>query len=120
MLYTIFTTVVNEFTCWFVWKAIQEFPDALNETEENHIAKRTAIFASQVTMESFWVTLASVRNLVVDPLSKGAHFVPTGKVNQDPLAVSNAFLFLHHPDVCAVCSHRKHLVILFFPEVLLV
>lgn len=69
------------------------------------------MFASQVTMESFWVTLALVRDL----LSKGAHFVPTGKVNRDPLVVSNAFIFLHHPDVCAVCSYRRHLVIVFFP-----
>lgn len=43
MLYTICTTIVNEFTRWSIWKAIQEFLDAINETEENHIAKRTDV-----------------------------------------------------------------------------
>ncbi|KAH7974704.1 hypothetical protein HPB49_018357 [Dermacentor silvarum] len=65
-------------------EVIQEFLDTVNETEENHIAKVSVMFASQVTIESLRVTLASVRDLVAD-LSNGAHHVLTGKLNQDPL-----------------------------------
>ncbi|KAH6920264.1 hypothetical protein HPB50_028748 [Hyalomma asiaticum] len=66
-------------------EVIQEFLDAVNKTEENHITNGTVMFASQVTMESLRVTLASVRDLVTDLLSKGARYVLTGKLNQDPL-----------------------------------
>ncbi|KAH8008928.1 hypothetical protein HPB51_007593 [Rhipicephalus microplus] len=66
-------------------EVIQEFLDAVNKTEENHITNGTVMFASQVTMESPHVTLASVRDLITDLLSKRAHYVLTGKLNQDPL-----------------------------------
>ncbi|KAH9372252.1 hypothetical protein HPB48_012050 [Haemaphysalis longicornis] len=64
-------------------EVIKEFLDAVNETEESHVTRGTVIFASQVTMESLRVTLASVRDLIGDLLSKGARFVLTGKMNQD-------------------------------------
>ncbi|XP_077556947.1 uncharacterized protein LOC144170810 [Haemaphysalis longicornis] len=66
-------------------EVIKKFLDAVNETEESHVTKGTVMFASQVTMESLRVTLASVRDLIGDLLSKGARFVLTGKLNQDPL-----------------------------------
>ncbi|XP_075751644.1 uncharacterized protein LOC142817793 isoform X1 [Rhipicephalus microplus] len=66
-------------------EVIQEFLDAVNTTEENHITNGTVMFASQVTMESLRVTLASVRDLITDLLSKGARYVLTGKLNEDPL-----------------------------------
>ncbi|KAH6921093.1 hypothetical protein HPB50_027921 [Hyalomma asiaticum] len=66
-------------------EVIQEFLDAVNKTEENQITNGTVMFASQVTMESLRVTLASVWDLVTDLLSKGARYVLTGKLNQDPL-----------------------------------
>ncbi|KAH8025801.1 hypothetical protein HPB51_012123 [Rhipicephalus microplus] len=66
-------------------EVIQEFLDAVNKTEENHITNGTVMFASQVTMESLRVTLASVRDLITDLLSKGARYVLTSKLNQDPL-----------------------------------
>ncbi|KAL1445402.1 hypothetical protein MTO96_045036, partial [Rhipicephalus appendiculatus] len=66
-------------------EVIQEFLDAVNTTEQSHIANGTVMFASQVTMESLRVTISSVRDLVIDLLSKGARYVLTGKLNQDPL-----------------------------------
>lgn len=45
------------------------------------------MFASQVTIESLRVTLASVLDLIKDLLSEGADYVLTGKLNQDPLEV---------------------------------
>ncbi|KAH8036601.1 hypothetical protein HPB51_002139 [Rhipicephalus microplus] len=71
-------------------EVIQEFLDAVNKTEENHITNGTVMFASQVTMESLRVTLASVRDLITDLLSKGARYVLTGKLKQDPLESENA------------------------------
>ncbi|KAH7980038.1 hypothetical protein HPB49_012804 [Dermacentor silvarum] len=79
---------LKEFARWLFLKVIQEFLDAVIETEENHIAKGTVMFASQVTMESLRVTLASVRDLVADLLAKGARYVLAGKLNQDPLELS--------------------------------
>lgn len=87
-------------------KVIKDFLDAVNETEESHITKGTVMFASQVTMESLRVTLASVRDLIADLLSKGARFVLTGKLNQDPLEVIN-MLFFQHFYVCAVGLVQK-------------
>ncbi|KAH7944680.1 hypothetical protein HPB51_028598 [Rhipicephalus microplus] len=66
-------------------KEVEEFLDAVNKTEENHITNGTVMFASQVTMKSLRVTLASVRDLITDLLSKGARYVLTGKLNQDSL-----------------------------------
>lgn len=45
------------------------------------------MFASQVTMESLRVTLSSILELTNDLLAKGARYVLTGKLNQDPLEV---------------------------------
>ncbi|KAH6945245.1 hypothetical protein HPB50_007658 [Hyalomma asiaticum] len=47
--------------------------------------KRATMFASQVTMESLRVTLTSILDLTKDLLAKGARYVLTGKLNQDPL-----------------------------------
>ncbi|KAH6948676.1 hypothetical protein HPB50_025849 [Hyalomma asiaticum] len=67
-------------------EVIQQLLDAVNKTEKNHIAKGTVMFASQVTVESLRVTFASVRDLVGD-LCKGARYVLTCKLNQDPLEI---------------------------------
>ncbi|KAH6945573.1 hypothetical protein HPB50_009092 [Hyalomma asiaticum] len=64
---------------------IQDFIDILDLTERNHVQKGTAMFASQVTMESLRVTLTSILDLTKDLLAKGARYVLTGKLNQDPL-----------------------------------
>ncbi|KAH7932519.1 hypothetical protein HPB52_024445 [Rhipicephalus sanguineus] len=66
-------------------EVIGEFLRLVNVTEQNHIREGTVMFASQVTMESLRVTLASVLDLIRDLLSKGAQYVLTGKLNQDPL-----------------------------------
>ncbi|KAH8039273.1 hypothetical protein HPB51_005519 [Rhipicephalus microplus] len=64
---------------------IQDFMIILDLTERNHVEKGTAMFASQVTMESLRVTLSSILELTNDLLAKGARYVLTGKLNQDPL-----------------------------------
>ncbi|KAH7968765.1 hypothetical protein HPB52_011170 [Rhipicephalus sanguineus] len=70
-------------------EVIGEFLRLVNVTEQNHIREGTVMFASQVTMESLRVTLASVLDLIRDLLSKGAQYVLTGKLNQDPLEVAD-------------------------------
>lgn len=72
-----------------MFQVITEFLCLVNVTEENHITKGTAMFASQLTIESLRVTLASVLDLITDLLSEGADYVLTGKLNQDPLEVIN-------------------------------
>nr|XP_037275120.1 uncharacterized protein LOC119167700 [Rhipicephalus microplus] len=68
----------------FLFQVITEFLRLVNVTEQNHITKGTVMFASQVTMESLRVTLASVLDLIRD-LSEGADYVLTEKLNHDPL-----------------------------------
>lgn len=74
------------------------------------------MFASQVTMESIRVTLASVRDIIDNLLSKGARFVLTSKLNQDPLEVSN--MFFNHFHACVVRFIQKVPCHSVFPEVL--
>ncbi|KAM7302656.1 hypothetical protein ISCGN_018164 [Ixodes scapularis] len=64
---------------------ITEFLELVNITEQNNRTRGTSMFASQVTMESLRVTLASARDLITDLLGSGAEYVLTGKLNQDPL-----------------------------------
>lgn len=78
---------------WFISKVIQEFLDIVDVMERNHISKEPAMFVSDVTTESLRVALASVRSLITD-LSKAAHYVLTGKLNQDSMEVSNTLLSL--------------------------
>ncbi|KAG0420670.1 hypothetical protein HPB47_003359 [Ixodes persulcatus] len=66
-------------------KIITDFLELVDETEHNHNTRGTVMFASPVTMQSLRVTLASVRDLISDLLRCGAHYVLTGKLNQDPL-----------------------------------
>ncbi|KAH6932516.1 hypothetical protein HPB50_006815 [Hyalomma asiaticum] len=66
-------------------QVIGEFLRHVNVTEQNHIREGTVMFAPQVTTESLRVTLVSVLDLIRDLLSKGAQYVLTGKLNQDPL-----------------------------------
>lgn len=96
-------------------KVIQEFLDAVNKTEENHITNGTVMFASQVTMESLRVTLASVRDLITDLLSKGARYVLTGKLNQDPLEVSRLFFLFITFMFAHIAFIKKH--VFLFSEV---
>lgn len=99
-------------------KVIQEFLDAVNKTKENHITNGTVMFTSQVTMESLRVTLASVRDLITD-LSKGARYVLTGKLNEDPLEVSRLFFLFITFMFAHIAFIKKH-VFLFFSEVFLI
>ncbi|KAG0442857.1 hypothetical protein HPB47_015547 [Ixodes persulcatus] len=66
-------------------KIITDFLELVDETEHNHNTRGTVMFASPVTTQSLRVTLASVRDLISDLLRTGAHYVLTGKLNQDPL-----------------------------------
>ncbi|KAG0443318.1 hypothetical protein HPB47_015049 [Ixodes persulcatus] len=70
-------------------EVIQEFLDIVDDTERNHMSRGTAMFALQITIESLRVTLASVRDVITDLLSKGAEFVLTGKLNQDLFEISS-------------------------------
>ncbi|KAH8042195.1 hypothetical protein HPB51_021279 [Rhipicephalus microplus] len=63
---------------------IQDFMIILDLTERNHVEKGTAMFASQVTMESLRVTLSSILELTNDLLAKGARYVLTGKLIKTP------------------------------------
>ncbi|KAH9372024.1 hypothetical protein HPB48_016263 [Haemaphysalis longicornis] len=69
-------------------EVITEFVCLVNLTEQNHNTRRTAMFASKVTIESLRVTLNSS-----DLLSEGPDYILTGKLNQDPLEVLNEEAF---------------------------
>ncbi|KAH8019232.1 hypothetical protein HPB51_018459 [Rhipicephalus microplus] len=98
---------------------IQDFMIILDLTERNHVEKGTAMFASQVTMESLRVTLSSILELTNDLLAKGARYVLTGKLNQDPLErffgiTRSLEVTKDHPTILSF-SHIYRLLSLYTP-----
>ncbi|KAG0443505.1 hypothetical protein HPB47_014838 [Ixodes persulcatus] len=100
-------------------KILTDFLKLVDEMVHNHNTRGTVMFASPVTMQSLRVTLASLRDLISDLLRVGAHYVLTGKLNQDPL--ERFFNVVHsfpggedHPTVVSF-THIYRLLSLYVP-----
>lgn len=72
----------------YLLQVIRTFLWLLNTTEEDSIRLKTKLFASQMTTESLRVTLMSVLDIIIMLHDKDVIYVPTAKLNQDPLEVS--------------------------------
>lgn len=68
-------------------QVIKDFLIMLNRTEKNSIQRNTKLFASQLTTESLRVILMSVLDIITLLHDKDLRYVPTAKLNQDPLEV---------------------------------
>ncbi|KAH8029765.1 hypothetical protein HPB51_003717 [Rhipicephalus microplus] len=66
-------------------KILKDFLEMLNTTERNAVKENLKLFASQQTTESLRVTLLSTIDVIAFLLAQGANYVPTAKLNQDPL-----------------------------------
>ncbi|KAH7978010.1 hypothetical protein HPB49_004155 [Dermacentor silvarum] len=66
-------------------QTMKQFLEVLNVTEQNAVEKGTKLFASQLTTESLRVTLLSTLDIINYLFNKGALYVLTAKLNQDPL-----------------------------------
>lgn len=67
---------------------MKQLLEVLNVTERNAVEKGTRLFASQLTTESLRVTLMSTLDIINYLFDKGAYYVLTAKLNQDPLEVT--------------------------------
>lgn len=70
------------------FQIMKQFLEVLNVTERNAVEKGTKLFASQLTTESLRVTLLSTLDIISYLFDKGAIYVLTAKLNQDPLEVA--------------------------------
>ncbi|XP_065309419.1 uncharacterized protein [Dermacentor albipictus] len=64
---------------------MKQFLEVLNVTEQNAVEKGTKLFASQLKTKSLRVTLLSTLDIINYLFNKGALYVLTAKLNQDPL-----------------------------------